>query len=99
MTRAQALLIVVGNPAVLGLDPLWRAFLNYVYVRGGWAGASGPSWDAAAEVREADSELAALGLEDIDVLARRTESLTLAATAEAGLDEEAPDEVPWRVDE
>ncbi|KAF8621344.1 hypothetical protein AX15_007875 [Amanita polypyramis BW_CC] len=38
MTRAQALLIVVGNPIVLSLDPLWRSFLNYVHVRGGWQG-------------------------------------------------------------
>jgi len=38
LTRAQALLIVVGNPVVLSLDPLWRAFLNYVYLRGGWKG-------------------------------------------------------------
>ncbi|KAF7323583.1 RNA helicase [Mycena kentingensis (nom. inval.)] len=38
VTRAQALLIVVGNPDVLALDPLWRAFMNYVYSRGGWRG-------------------------------------------------------------
>jgi len=38
LTRAQALLIVVGNPVVLSLDPLWRAFLNFVYKRGGWMG-------------------------------------------------------------
>ncbi|KAF7313870.1 RNA helicase [Mycena chlorophos] len=44
VTRAQALLIVVGNPDVLGLDPLWRAFINYVYLRGGWRGKS-ISWD------------------------------------------------------
>jgi len=35
LTRAQALLIVVGNPIVLSLDPLWRQFLNYIHVRGG----------------------------------------------------------------
>ncbi|TFK41414.1 P-loop containing nucleoside triphosphate hydrolase protein [Crucibulum laeve] len=38
VTRAQALLIVIGNPTVLSLDPLWRAFLNYIYLRGGWKG-------------------------------------------------------------
>ncbi|KAF9527429.1 RNA helicase [Crepidotus variabilis] len=38
LTRAQALLIVVGNPVVLSLDPLWRAFLSFVYLRGGWKG-------------------------------------------------------------
>ncbi|KIM42180.1 hypothetical protein M413DRAFT_70670 [Hebeloma cylindrosporum] len=38
LTRAQALLIVIGDPVVLSLDPLWRAFLNFVYIRGGWRG-------------------------------------------------------------
>lgn len=38
ITRAQALLIVVGNPIVLSLDPLWRSFLNFVHSRGGWRG-------------------------------------------------------------
>lgn len=40
ITRAQALLIVIGNPNILALDPLWRAFLNYVHSRGGWRGTS-----------------------------------------------------------
>jgi helicase MOV-10 len=38
VTRAQALLIVIGNPDILSLDPLWRAFLNYIHSRGGWRG-------------------------------------------------------------
>ncbi|KAF9003306.1 P-loop containing nucleoside triphosphate hydrolase protein [Cyathus striatus] len=38
ITRAQAMLIVVGNPIVLSLDPLWRAFMNFIYRRGGWRG-------------------------------------------------------------
>ncbi|KAK7052594.1 RNA helicase [Favolaschia claudopus] len=38
ITRAQALLIVIGNPDILGLDPLWREFLNYVHSRGGCRG-------------------------------------------------------------
>ncbi|KAJ7154607.1 RNA helicase [Mycena filopes] len=38
ITRAQALLIVIGNPDILALDPLWRAFLNYIHTRGGWRG-------------------------------------------------------------
>ena len=38
LTRAQALLIVIGNPIVLSLDPLWRGFLNFVHRRGGWKG-------------------------------------------------------------
>jgi hypothetical protein len=52
VTRSKALLIVVGNPAVLGLDPLWRRFLNYVYRGGGWTGSSGPTWDPEDEADE-----------------------------------------------
>ncbi|KIL59259.1 hypothetical protein M378DRAFT_169528 [Amanita muscaria Koide BX008] len=33
MTSAQVLLIVVGNPAILSLDPLWRSDLNYLRER------------------------------------------------------------------
>ncbi|XP_054641470.1 putative helicase mov-10-B.1 isoform X2 [Dunckerocampus dactyliophorus] len=29
LTRAQALLIVVGNPFVLHVDPVWKCFINY----------------------------------------------------------------------
>ncbi|KAG8870410.1 hypothetical protein FRB97_009799 [Tulasnella sp. 331] len=38
ITRAQALVIIVGDPDVLGLDPLWRSFLNYIHQNGGWKG-------------------------------------------------------------
>jgi len=38
ITRAQALVIIVGDPDVLGLDPLWRSFLNYIHLEGGWTG-------------------------------------------------------------
>ncbi|KAH9478891.1 Putative helicase MOV-10 [Psilocybe cubensis] len=44
LTRAQALLIVVGNPTVLSLDPLWRSFLNYIHSCGGWRGKE-INWD------------------------------------------------------
>ncbi|KAJ7096045.1 RNA helicase [Mycena epipterygia] len=44
VTRAQALLIVIGNPDILSLDPLWRAFLNYIFIRGGWKG-QGITWN------------------------------------------------------
>lgn len=32
------MLIVIGNPIVLSLDPLWREFLNFIHTRGGWRG-------------------------------------------------------------
>jgi helicase MOV-10 len=49
ITRAQSLLIVVGDPEVLGKDELWRTFLNYARLRGGWTGKM-LSWDPEAEV-------------------------------------------------
>jgi len=44
ITRAQALLIVIGNPDILSLDPFWRGFLNYIHGGGGWRGAK-IEWD------------------------------------------------------
>jgi len=55
VTRAQALLIVVGNPIVLSLDPLWRAFLNYVHRGGGWRGKAIP-WDPAGPINPVGGE-------------------------------------------
>ncbi|KAH9948068.1 P-loop containing nucleoside triphosphate hydrolase protein [Amylocystis lapponica] len=62
MTRAQALLIVVGDPSVLSIDPLWRSFLNYVHLNGGWRG-DPITWDPRAPVQEGtyDAELRSMG--------------------------------------
>ena len=38
ITRAQAGIIVVGDPDVLSLDPIWRRFLLYVHDNGEWRG-------------------------------------------------------------
>ena len=38
ITRAQSLLIVVGDPEVLGKYEHWRTFLKYVKSRKGWNG-------------------------------------------------------------
>ncbi|NXI73554.1 SDE3 helicase, partial [Anseranas semipalmata] len=38
ITRAKALLIVVGNPAVLSKDPHWHRFLKYCKEEGGYTG-------------------------------------------------------------
>ena len=51
VTRAQALLIVIGDPAILSLDPIWRGFLNHVFLHGGWRG-DPPTWDVNAVVRD-----------------------------------------------
>ncbi|TFK49293.1 P-loop containing nucleoside triphosphate hydrolase protein [Heliocybe sulcata] len=103
VTRAQALLIVVGDPSVLSLDPLWRAFMNYVYINGGWTGAE-PDWDVRTEVRNDggyDRELRELAIVDMNQYAQRLESL---ARANAGVDGTAADDDqgdenvdrPWR---
>ncbi|KAG8993202.1 hypothetical protein FRB90_000746 [Tulasnella sp. 427] len=49
MTRAKSILVVIGDPDVLGLDPLWRQFLNYIYENGSWRGVRIP-WDPAQDV-------------------------------------------------
>lgn len=56
VTRAKALLIVVGNASVLSTDPLWRRFLNYVNLNDGWRGEP-ISWDPTAPVQD-DAEYA-----------------------------------------
>ncbi|EIW74342.1 P-loop containing nucleoside triphosphate hydrolase protein [Coniophora puteana RWD-64-598 SS2] len=38
LTRARALLIVVGNPLLLCRDPHWRSFLLYTSQHSGWRG-------------------------------------------------------------
>ncbi|KAL5639246.1 hypothetical protein ACGC1H_006676 [Rhizoctonia solani] len=38
LTRAQALVIVIGNGPVLLLDPYWNSFIRYVYASGGCTG-------------------------------------------------------------
>ena len=38
VTRAKALLIVVGNPEVLILDPMWRALIKFIIENGGYLG-------------------------------------------------------------
>lgn len=51
VTRAKALLIIIGNPSVLSLDPMWRSFLNCIYNSGGWKGPA-PAWDPTLPVDE-----------------------------------------------
>ncbi|KAA1476103.1 P-loop containing nucleoside triphosphate hydrolase protein [Dentipellis sp. KUC8613] len=98
VTRAKALLIVVGDPTVLSLDPLWRGFLNYVYLNDGWKGVP-ISWDPNEPVREEggyDAELRAQGVSDITAFAERMQNLTLqgVASGEVG-DEDANEDQPW----
>ncbi|KAI0062691.1 hypothetical protein BV25DRAFT_1915831 [Artomyces pyxidatus] len=99
MTRAKALLVVIGDPTVLSLDPLWRGFLNYIYLRGGWKGVP-ISWDPTAPVREDggyDAEMREVGRADMDDFARRMEELSLTGSGmdDAGTNDTNVDQ-PWR---
>lgn len=81
MTRAQALLIVVGDPTVLSIDPLWRSFLNFIWNNGGWKG-DAPTWDTDAQVHmiqgRYDQEIVEQEVENMDEFARHIASMTLA---------------------
>jgi hypothetical protein len=56
ITRAQALLIVIGDPEVLGKDKLWRLFLNFIESRKGWTGKV-HSWKPDEAVYLPESEI------------------------------------------
>ncbi|GAA5996829.1 hypothetical protein JCM5350_003554 [Sporobolomyces pararoseus] len=45
VTRPQAGLIIVGDPDILALDPLWCRFLVFVRKNGGWCG---QEWNSSA---------------------------------------------------
>lgn len=101
VTRAQALLIVVGDPNVLGLDPLWRAFLNYVYNHGGWTGPT-IGWDPREEVLEAggyDRTTREAAQQDMNAFTRRMEVLTIAGVQAGEGDGDEDDtnvDRPWQ---
>ncbi|KAK0452100.1 P-loop containing nucleoside triphosphate hydrolase protein [Desarmillaria tabescens] len=93
ITRAKALVVVIGDPTVLSLDPLWRSFLNYIYKNGGWRGLP-ISWDPDADVDESggyDRAIREAAEEDMNDFGRQLEAMTLAAVGE---DEDVVDR-PW----
>src|ERR1700755_756991 len=49
ITRAQSLLILVGDPEVLGKDNFWRTFLNYITLHNGSTGKL-PGWKCTNQV-------------------------------------------------
>ncbi|XP_041952751.1 putative helicase mov-10-B.1 isoform X1 [Alosa sapidissima] len=60
MTRAKALLIVVGNPVILRTDPTWGSFIRYCVEQGGYTGC--PLSDSPPD-GALQAQLAALHLE------------------------------------
>ncbi|OCH84003.1 P-loop containing nucleoside triphosphate hydrolase protein [Obba rivulosa] len=96
VTRAQALLVVIGDPLVLSLDPLWRAFMNYVFNNGGWKG-DAPGWDTRAPVDDSGDYVQSVlqaAVQDMDEFARRMEQLVLEGMEADGA--EANEDRPWR---
>ena len=101
VTRAKSLLIIVGDPSVLSLDPLWRSFLNYIHINNGWKGPQ-PGWDTRAPVIGEggyDQRFRETGLADMNAFTRRMESLTLSGVDDdddESSDADANVDRPWR---
>lgn len=91
VTRAQALLYVVGDASVLGLDPLWRGFLNYVHKNEGWRG-EGIPWDPSVPIRE-DGEEGGYAEEMREMGVRGMEEFVARVREMAGTGGEDEDEV------
>ncbi|XP_068193715.1 putative helicase mov-10-B.2 isoform X2 [Antennarius striatus] len=68
MTRAKALLVVVGNPRVLNSDPTWAKFIQFCQEEGGYTGFSQAEEDDDVVMR-----LASLCI-DIDIQVKTAES-------------------------
>ncbi|KAF9029659.1 hypothetical protein BDZ89DRAFT_1248376 [Hymenopellis radicata] len=99
VTRAKALLVIIGDPLVLSLDRLWRQLLNYIHQNGGWAG-KGISWDPEEVVNEAggyDVAIREVVEQDMSQFTRQMELMP-----PAGLDDEDVDvniDRPWNRDD
>jgi len=93
VTRAQALLIIVGDASVLSLDPLWRGFLNYVHQIGGWKGRR-PDWDVDEPVpldgTTYDRDRRDRAMSDMDAFVERTKEIVMERTRG-----DADGEVEW----
>jgi len=100
LTRAQALLVVVGNPNILGLDPLWRRFLTYVHTNGGWKGLE-PSWDPTSEEDPLMDSARAQG-QNMEDLTRRVREMLKDGSQDVEDEDDAREmhrDRPWRREE
>jgi helicase MOV-10 len=101
ITRAQALLIIVGDPVILSLDRMWREFLDYIHASGGWRGQP-RDWDDAASAAASDFLLERRNdrLNAIDELARRLQATVIeeiddSEGSDSSGDQDGRDR-PWR---
>ena len=97
VTRAKALLIIVGDPEILGQDRLWRSYLNYIHLKGGWKGKP-MTWDPKEAVREDgyDQAVQQHAQEEMLALMHRLRGLGLG---DEGDEMEGNFDKPWREDE
>ncbi|KAF8320844.1 P-loop containing nucleoside triphosphate hydrolase protein [Clavulina sp. PMI_390] len=104
MTRAQSLLIIVGDPVILSLDQMWRNFLDYIHASGGWRGKP-RDWDDEASVQAADFLLQRRRdtVNSMDELARRLRNVVIDDVEDGDVASENGDDGgqdrPWREDE
>lgn len=103
MTRAQALLIVIGDSNVLSLDPVWRSFLTHIYNSGSWKGYPTPDWDTKdPEVDKIDilkARRATHSEEELKLMETIMETIDGVAVVEDTIDHGdgyAAVERPWR---
>ncbi|KAG8978724.1 hypothetical protein FRC05_009997 [Tulasnella sp. 425] len=107
MTRAKSILIIIGDPDVLGLDSHWRQFPNHIHARGGWRGIRIP-WDPTQEVVTADpaggeelpydAQIRARSEQDLRDLVVRASAMKLGVLDEEE-EVEADADQHWRQDE
>lgn len=100
VTRAQALLIIVGDPSVISLDPLWRKFLNRIYNNRAWRG-DPPTWDTTVEVKMSggyDSEVVEETIQDMNEFTNKVTKLTLGDLLPQSDEDDVAvnDDRPWQ---
>ncbi|KAI0075957.1 P-loop containing nucleoside triphosphate hydrolase protein [Panus rudis PR-1116 ss-1] len=100
ITRAKALVIIVGDPEVISLDPLWRMYLNEIFNKGGWKGHV-PTWDTNAPVqlrKKYDKEVVDAEMDNMNLFTRRIASMTLGDVIDTEDDDDidANQDRPWQ---
>ena len=79
--------MIVGNPKILSLDPLWRSLINYIHTNGGYKGPK-LDWDTKETVNFGDEAFYARArsgdsLSRMEALERRIRGEVLARRGHA----------------
>lgn len=94
------MLIIIGDPTVISLDPLWRTFLNHIYNNKAWKG-DPPTWNTKAKVRLMggyDQQVVEETVNDMNDFTKKMATLTLGDVIPQ-LDEDddaANEDRPWQ---